>query len=164
MVDVTGSVAADLPVNIIVPIELKNIVIPLGQAFFAFGFGNLLARVLDDPSAACDMLRRKEASACNTGGPNPEQHLHGIFTCTPDGSRERLLHWHIVDDDAYCDTMSQKGRGWYLLFSIAFHAVDDSDRSLTIIHVPLLYQKGWFCEIKAGEVVIEGVRERISSK
>jgi hypothetical protein len=28
-----------------------------------------------------DCLRRKESSACNVGGPDPEQHLHVILAC-----------------------------------------------------------------------------------
>jgi hypothetical protein len=80
----------DLPVNIIVLIELKNIDIPLCQAFVAFGFGNLLASVLDDAGAAFDRLRRKEALACNRGCADPEQRLHGILACVLAGGRARL--------------------------------------------------------------------------
>src|SRR4030095_2911406 len=65
MIDVAGFIAECLPVNIIALVELKDIVIPLAQAFVTFCFGNLLARILDDASASCDRFGRKEAPACN---------------------------------------------------------------------------------------------------
>jgi hypothetical protein len=93
----TGFVAEDFPVNILALIELKNIVIPLAQAFVTFGFGNLLACVWDDPGAARDRVRRKKASACNTGFADPEQHLHRIRASMLAGRRKRWLPRHIFD-------------------------------------------------------------------
>jgi hypothetical protein len=109
MIDVAGFVAEDLPVDIIALIELKNIDIPLAQAFVAFGFGNLLASVLDDAGTACDRLRRKEAFPGNTGFADPEQRLHGILACVLAGGRARLCHRHIAED-TYCDAAPRKGK------------------------------------------------------
>ena len=90
MIDVAGFIAVCLPVNIIAVIELKDIVIPLAQASVAFGFGNLLTCVLYDPGAACDMLRCKEAFACNIGFADPEQRRHGILAFVLAWGRARL--------------------------------------------------------------------------
>jgi hypothetical protein len=71
MVDVAGLVSLCLCVNVITLIERKDIDIALYQALVAFHFGNLLACVLDDASAAFDRLGGKESPSRYSRFPHP---------------------------------------------------------------------------------------------
>jgi hypothetical protein len=65
MVDEAGCVSKGFAVYISVGIQLKDVDIALAQASGALLFGNLLARVLDDSSAAFDCQGGKESPSCN---------------------------------------------------------------------------------------------------
>ena len=78
MVDVACPVHKRFPVNITVIIERKDIHIPPPQPSLTLLFGNLLARVPDDPSPLPDSLGGKESPSRNSGFPNPQHRLHRI--------------------------------------------------------------------------------------
>jgi hypothetical protein len=48
MIDIAGCIAKHLAVDILVIVKGKNVRIALVQAFFALGFGNFLADVLQN--------------------------------------------------------------------------------------------------------------------
>jgi hypothetical protein len=66
MIDVAGGISENLPINIILPTEGKNIDIPLVYALGTFCFGNPLAYVLNNPGVFFDILGGKQSSTDNT--------------------------------------------------------------------------------------------------
>jgi len=71
MIDVAGGVVADLPIDVILPVEGKDIDIAPGNPCGTRAFRNPLAHVLDNPRAVWDRVRREQSFPGNTGLPHP---------------------------------------------------------------------------------------------
>jgi len=78
MVDVARGIAEDIPVDIILVAEGKNIGIPLRQSLHAFFFRNPLPAIRYDAGVFLNILERKEPLAGDTRFRDPYAHFHPL--------------------------------------------------------------------------------------
>jgi len=66
MVDIAGSIAEDLAIDIVLVAEGKNIGIALSQSLGTLCFVNPFTNVLNHSDVFVNILKRKQPLACNT--------------------------------------------------------------------------------------------------
>src|SRR2546430_1171230 len=65
VIDIAGEIGERLAVDVITPIQFKDIGVPRRGSLGTFGFGNLFTHILDNPGALLDFLSRKESLSVN---------------------------------------------------------------------------------------------------
>src|SRR5262245_5428259 len=78
--EIAGGIVERLAIDVIEFIQFKNVGIPGCGSLGAFGFGNLVTPILDNPGAFLDLLGRKESLPVNTRWANTN-HISPFLYC-----------------------------------------------------------------------------------